>query len=152
MQLTFRPCCSWLLLQACQKKTQSKTTHAPFHPFKHITVNLHTHSHAYTSLVPSLSPMLRPPPHVSLLLYLPICPSLFLPVSLAVQRGVFKLQVLATNYSGFQFPSINAKVLPYFVTSLYSGEMCSVGLQVNFNHCDTPDLLNAALFFISLTV
>lgn len=63
-----------------------------------------------------------------------------------MQPGVFKLQVLATNYSGFQFLSINTKVLPHFVTSLYSGEMCSVGLQVNFNHYDTPDLLNAALF------
>lgn len=39
------------------------------------------------------------------------------------------------------------KPLPYFVTILYSGEKYSVGLRVNFNRRDTPQLLNAALFF-----
>lgn len=128
---------------------QAKTTHPPFHPFKHIHINLHTHTHS--SLVPSpmsrLFPPLFPRSLPSDLPLFSLSCSLFLPVSLTVQRGVFKLQVLVTNYSGFHFPSINTKVLPYFVTSLYSGEKCSVGLQVNFNHCDAPELLNAALFF-----
>lgn len=111
------------------------------------------HTHTHTSLIPPPSPMLRLFPPLfprSLPSNLPlfsISCSLFLPVSLRVQWGVFKLQVLVTDYSGFQFPPINTKVLPYFVTSLYSGEKCSVGLQLNFNHCDTPELLKAALFF-----
>lgn len=133
---------------------QAKPTRPAFHPFKHIHTNLHTHTLLSFHLLfcasyPHFFPFRSLPSNLPVF---SLSCSRFLPVSLTVQRGVFKLQVLVTNYSGFQFPSINTKVLPYFVPSLYSGEKCSVGLQVNFNHCDTPELLNAALYFISLAV
>lgn len=130
----------------CQRK-QAKTTHLPF-----TLSNTSTLICTYKTLL-SFRPLCYAAfPRFFLSLYLPtlLSCSLFLPVShWKCGEGVFKLQVLVTNRSGIWFPSINTKAFPYFVTILYSGEKCSVGLQVNFNHCDTPELLNAALFISS---
>lgn len=101
------------------------------------------------------TPLFLPPPFFTLqsALTLVFC-SLSSRLLLAVQRGLFKLRVFVTNRSGVQFPlhrreKEKKKPLPYFVTILYSGEKYSVGLRVNFNCRDTPQLLNAALFFFS---
>lgn len=102
------------------------------------------------------TPLFLPPYNLPSLLF--SC-SLSSRLLLAVQRGLFKLRIFVTNRSGVQFPlhrreKEKKKPLPYFVTILYSGEKYSVGLRVNFNCRDTPQLLSAApfFFFISLAV